>query len=633
MIISEIILSLIRSFREPLIRGAQFGAEELSEVFDNKLPKYLETIKGKFEKTKTFLFRDTQVPFDKTYYPVAIQKRQVISFGNPDSKATEGVFEYVSESIAYRFTSVESLYKNNNYTTIIGQAGSGKSMLMKKIFLTCLHQRIKIPVFIELRNLNNYEEDFAQFISEKIFNLGVSNNNRIINRMLNNGSFLFLLDGYDEIYSSNKIKITEGIENFVDSNSKNWFVITSRNGSGIESFPRFDNNYILPLDKTEIEEFIKLQCKLIKDEELGLKIISEIEESENKSINAYLRNPLLLSMFLFSYRSNINIPDSKSDFYQNVFNTILTKHYAFTRTGGWQHERLSNLSNRQITEVLYWLSYRTFFQGLIEFKEIKLQNELDIIINKLELTCDSQALSKDLLVHINILIKDGRFCKFPHRSLQEYFTVCLISKLPEITKERIYSEQLVNYFNNSTDAGFNILDLFLEKDKYSFYKFFAIPQLSRLKDLLESSEQKIWTRKLIRFLNLNVRIRIDYELRDIRVMERKVDNIIIDTSFEYITGHDFTKLSIDEILRPFYSPKTCKLLVENCFKPSNTDKSKTFDIKDLNSEQLIDLYETIEKFHEFDKELDVYNQIQKSINKIEEDLNDDNLNQLNLLEI
>jgi len=453
MTLENITLSLIRSFREPIIKLLGGVSDEILQVLDESLPKYVNNYYLKFSKSKTFLFRDFEVPFEKTYFPITLNDGQ---FGSSE----------------FKILNLETLYRNNNHTTIIGKAGSGKSMLMKNLFLLTLNQKVKIPIFIELRSLNHHESTLEEYISENILNQKLAKSDRILERLLRSGYFYFLFDGYDEIYSSIKDKLTHDIESFIDKYNSNWFVITSRPGSGIQSLPRFTNNYVQPLSKLEIIDFIDKQCQIIGDTELGNNIKESIEKVENKSYYEYLSSPLLLSMFLLTYRTYPDLPTKRSKFYWNVYNTLSTSHDSFTKRGGWQHERKSGLENDAIENVLEWLSFISFINGDYEFDQENLTKYLKEIKTSFNLNFGINSLIEDLVVNLNILQKDGLLYVFPHKSMQEYFTSKLISSQEPESKWAIYTEDIFNLSNNLRDGSlFSFYGLCQEVDEITFKKY------------------------------------------------------------------------------------------------------------------------------------------------------------------
>jgi predicted NACHT family NTPase len=142
------------------------------------LTDYLHSQTDKYYFTNTFLHRSEKVRFSDIYYPI---------------KATY-------KKLTTDFNDLDELFKDYNNITIVGSAGSGKTTLIKNIFLQTIYNQNRIPILIELRNLNEFKGDFEKLITEKILKSKIKPSDKIFKRTLESGKFLFLLDGYDEIF-------------------------------------------------------------------------------------------------------------------------------------------------------------------------------------------------------------------------------------------------------------------------------------------------------------------------------------------------------------------------------------------------------------------------------------------------
>lgn len=476
-------IQLLNAFKEPFLKLSKEIKDEFLDVFNNGLSDYVDNFYNKYSKTKTFIYRDEKVNFYDVYYPVTLKNN------------TERITE---------INDLNTLFNERKYVTIIGMAGCGKSMLMKHIFLSTVNQLYSIPIVIELRNLNDYNGTITNYITKQLTKNKLSINDRITERILSEGNFIFLLDGYDEIYSENKDKITTDIEEFVDTYNKNTFVLTSRPGANAESLQRFDNFYVQPLSNKQINEFINLQFKFHDNKESIGKIISVIEKPENKDYRDYLSNPLLLSMFIFTFNSYPELPKSKNKFYWNVFDTLCTKHDAFTKKGFWLHERKSKLQNEDFENVLKWFSYISIFKGKYNFDIDYLKSILSEIKLKLKLQTSLDDLIYDLTVSISILIQDGTDCMFPHKSLQEYFTAYLIKGLNEEQKKKIYQEKFLKLRQFTNGGNLNLYKLCYELDKVYFSKYFLIPNAKEFLKLINNSDDILLTKSFINAFNLKI---------------------------------------------------------------------------------------------------------------------------------
>lgn len=165
------------------IKGAYKGiASEAKQLLELGLTDYIQNQYKRFKYVKTILRGNTPNYFYDVYYPLNLK--------NDKHEATT--------------TSIESTFEKSNYITVIGEGGSGKSTLVKHLFLRALGENKAIPVFIELRHLASEKNSIENHIKEKILEQKLSESTKILERMLTAGRFLFFLDGYDEIAGEHK---------------------------------------------------------------------------------------------------------------------------------------------------------------------------------------------------------------------------------------------------------------------------------------------------------------------------------------------------------------------------------------------------------------------------------------------
>lgn len=474
---------LVKFFKDPILAICKDVKEEFLQIFNSGLTDYIDNYYDKFSKTKTFIYRDDRINFYDIFYPVSIK--------NSTSKITE-------------IKDLKDLFQKKKFITIIGNAGSGKSMLMKHIFLSTVKQYYSIPIFVELRNLNDFNGTLEEYILKVLSKNKLSMSQKITEKILSEGNFIFLLDGYDEIFSNTKEKITRDIEDFVDLYNKNTFVITSRPGSNAESLQRFDNFYVENLSDKQIKEFINLQYKNHDNKESIGKIISVIEKNENKDYKDYLSNPLLLSMFIFTFNNYPELPKNKSKFYWNVFETLCTRHDTFTKKGAWQHERKSKLQSEEFEKILKWFSFTSLFNGKYSFDSEFLKSSLSKIKSNLGLEVDVDNLVYDLHVSLSILILDGVNYTFPHKSLQEYFAALLIKELNEDQKKEVYEKKFAELKSNTTGGNLNFFRLCFENDKVSFSKYVILPNAKKLITSIDRTSEISLAKTYLEFFGLTI---------------------------------------------------------------------------------------------------------------------------------
>ena len=458
------------------------GKDEIQYLLDDGLLSYAVSQKEKFEKLKTFLYQHDRVNFYDTFYPL-----DLLGIKPNGNTYTVNIDKNLTET-----------FNNGNCVTIIGDAGSGKSMLMKHFFLHFLNYEMEIPLFIELRNLNSFEGSFYDYIIKSIFNNRLSPNDTILERLISNGKFLFLLDGYDELHEVTKHKRKDEINQFIDKYRKNYFIISSRRGAGAETLPRFNNLEVSQIKRGEILYFVVKQLSILDNKDiLEEKIIKVINDPQNEDYVDYMSNPLLLTMFIFTFKNHPELPHKKSKFYYNVFETLCTRHDNFSKSGDI-HERKTKLKIEDFEEILKWFSFYSYFDGKFNFDKQYLVSKLEFIKKKKGYEFDIEDLIYDLTVNIAIIIIDGLEYKFPHRSLQEYFIALLMSQRPSNKKIEGYK---LKYFNKERTPEYNLWAISDELDSY-YFRLATISELGELLGILNADDIETSTLKYLNLLDI-----------------------------------------------------------------------------------------------------------------------------------
>lgn len=460
-------LSEFQSLLESPINGLIKGlGNELKQLAKNRILEYQLIEYKRNYLTKTLLHRSEPIKLLDFYLPLHIAPYIDSCNGNQ-------VEQRISTEL------VQNLFTKSNYITLIGSAGSGKSTIVKYLFIDSVKNKFKIPIKIELRYLNEYKSSITDYIFDEIFlfyKLGFSKT--IIDRLLNSGSFIFFFDGYDEINSNKKETITKDIDRFVSNYSTNKYLITSRPYTNIDTLPLFSNFTVCDLLESEIPAFVKKQLP-ISDVELSDKMIKAISQIDNNSFKVFLSNPLLLAMFILTFQSYSQIPQKKSDFYKQVFDTLYSVHDSISKLS-FVREKQSGLSKEGFEELLRLFSFLSYFDEKFLFQPDYLESKLTLIKEKKRsLEFDNQKVIEDLQIAIGILTKEGTDYAFPHRSLQEYFAANYISNLSESNKKIIFTKisksiekNWLYMFDNN-----HFLALLQEQDYFSYLNYLVLPLL------------------------------------------------------------------------------------------------------------------------------------------------------------
>lgn len=459
--------------------------KEVKQIVSNRILEYQIEEYERNYYTKTIINRTEPIKLLDFYQPLYIRR-----FGR----------NYSDEKI--ETVDCKTLFKENNFVTLIGTAGSGKSTILKFLLVNSIETKFKVPIKIELRYLNLYQGNLFNYISNEIFKQSqLAFDEKIIDRLLKSGNFLIFLDGYDELSSTVKDSITKDINELTRLYNKNTFVITSRPYTNIELLAKFKNYEVCELDKEEIELFVRKQIPS-SEKEIVEKIIEAINTS-NENYTSYLRNPLLLSMFILTYQTYSNVPPKRSAFYRQVFDSLFYLHDSVSKLS-WSREKKSGLSKEQFEYVLQLFSFISFFKEVFVFEEDFLNKTFNQVKEKKKsLTFENLLLIEDLQVAICILNKEGLDYVFPHRSLQEYFASLYIVNLDDKNKIEVY-KRILDQLSNGTSFNMfskdNFHSLLYEQDFIGITKHLSIPFLEKINSDIKEIKDDLEDLKLLKAL-------------------------------------------------------------------------------------------------------------------------------------
>jgi energy-coupling factor transporter ATP-binding protein EcfA2 len=464
---------------------AIFGdlSNEVEQFFNKGLKQYLEKQKNEYAKLKTLLRGNSPVYLYDIYYPIKLQSKERVRkprVVNPD---------YAGD-----------LFKEGNYITIIGDAGSGKSTLIKHLFLNCIHRNVAIPILVELRYLNDYKNDINDYIFEKIFENKLVKNSDILNKLLENGNFAFFLDGFDELKADRKATVITALNSLINTYGKNRYIITTRPYSDIENLPLFTNLYVkeLSYEEGDIDNFITKQLQA--EQETADKIKKSIANNNSTYIKSFLVNPLLLSLYILTFQSNAEIPDKKYIFYRRVINALFSEHDSKTKLG-FVRQQVSGLNQEQFEEILKLFCFISFFESEFTWDSDYINFTLTQVKTQIEnIKFDNLLFTRDLKSAVALWVEDNGFISFAHRSLQEYFAALFVKTLPQASSEVLYKE-IIEKFSVVTKVNdiANFLSLCEEMDTLNYNKYHYLPLLKELRGIIKGNNDKELVKSFIEF--------------------------------------------------------------------------------------------------------------------------------------
>jgi len=560
----------------PLLLLLKSAKDEYKHAYFVGLEDYLWSRAEKFFLTNTFLHRGSKVKFMDIYYPLKIH--------------TSGSKDNITPNLEF--------LNEHKYVSIIGTAGSGKSMIMKYFFLESVNNFLRIPIFIELRRFNFESITFKQFIFKSIIDANLEPSENTLNRALKSGVYIFIFDGLDEITLDKKEQFFNQLDDFIDSYYENSFVISSRPRAGAEQMPRFESYYVSDIKKTDFSEFIK---KVVIDKERQENLFRVLNIQENNQYLHYFNNPLLFSMFILTFENHPEIPSRKSVFYQNVFDTLYNKHDGITKNS-FLRMRKSKLQKHEFIQLLSYFSAITFIKGEYYYTHNSLYQTFDEIRKHVDdINFDIEDVILDLDISISILLKDGLEYTFPHRSLQEYFTALFIKNYIESegAKQKYIQKILETSRCKALDRNKQFWHLTYEIDKISVLKYFLTPlfeDISRFNDLNEMPYDEVFKKLDIGFYFVKNRTKSgkmsDFiSKKDLKKISKVIHQDIEENRLEndYLGTYDNSS-DLNNIKRSLRIRQVDSIYWDAIEIRFNNEKNKLF--RALNSSKVIEVFES-----------------------------------------
>ncbi|MBF4490458.1 NACHT domain-containing protein [Psychrobacter sp. N25K4-3-2] len=347
-----------------------------------------------------------------------------------------------------------------------GTVGQGKSIFMRYLTYQEARQGNRVPIFFELRRLED-NQSLEEAISLTINNWIESFSNENFVKIAESGNLILFLDGFDELPHEKVKTLLNEIEGWCERYPNMQLIISARPESEIQKSNYFK---VYRLSSYRFHEQSKLVDKLVDDEKSREILKKTIKESTHE-IQDLLTTPLMVTLFVMTYRALSEIPESQSDFYKSLF-SVLTSRHDKTKPG-YKRQLSSNLNEAQLQSVFEEFC---FFTGNSNKLILDYPEAIEIIkkcLHNQKISDNPTNILEDFSKVVCLLLKDGLNYSFVHRSIQEYFYASFISKKSERAQQKFYLEYSKNiHLFFKAKGAVRFLE---ETSRYNYYKYFRLP--------------------------------------------------------------------------------------------------------------------------------------------------------------
>lgn len=373
----------------------------------------------------------------------------------------------------------ERIFDESNNVIVTGTGGIGKSMFVKHIFINQIQQNMTIPIFIELKSLNDFdntEKTLEDFVYAEIYNHHLHLEKQYFVKTLEFGKYTIIFDGLDEVSTSKRVWLDKSIKDFITLYNENRYIISSRPS---EEFIGWDNFIEYEMQKFTKEQALSLINRLDYDTKIKKRFSKELKLNLYDSHESFASIPLLLTIMLITYEAGASIPSNLTDFYNQAFYTLYQRHDA--SKSGYKRELRAGLSPEEFKSVLSYIGMKTFLTNQVDFDTNNINEILTKYKNQQGMKFDDMDFIYDATNSACMIIQEGTDLKFSHRSFQEYFAALGISKLDDKLQKTILIQWAKSDMNNIS-AHKSFMNALFSIQKERTLKNLCIPIIEDIDD-------------------------------------------------------------------------------------------------------------------------------------------------------
>ncbi|KRQ01463.1 hypothetical protein AOQ72_08295 [Bradyrhizobium yuanmingense] len=406
---ATLLAKFAEKFAGPIFGLAGRAATKLAESLTLNLAPYYETTISRCSHVRTLISRDQSVPIDSIYVPTYLSS---------ENKTLN------EDDFIEKIPRVKAMI-------VCGSGGAGKSLFMRHLFLALANgPTAALPILVELRGIKTLgNSKILTYIYHSIvLGPGAVISERQFEAAVKAGAMYLILDGFDEVPPEIRSPLEAELIELQRNNPNIVLIVTSRDDERFSSWQNFVRFSVLPMAKKEVVELIR---KLPYQKAIRNKFAEAVRASLYDKHESFLSNPLLATMMLITYEAFAQIPDKIHIFYEQAFETLFFRHDTL-KEAGFERKRYADLAINEFKNCLSSFCISTYVKAKYQFTESEVLEAIAAACRHEKLSVKASDFLRDLIESVCILQRDGTLITFTHRSFQEYFSACYISRSPSI---------------------------------------------------------------------------------------------------------------------------------------------------------------------------------------------------------
>ena len=422
-IITEVFKSCFSGLRE-----AEAWVKDKSKEYDplhKAARKYAERFEARYNSMRIFGMSNP-VPLRNIYTRVNVLEKITARY-RTTIQEMEKQYNRDLRSFGHVQKTKDGIHAVNHLDKIIllGKPGAGKTTFLKYIAFQALDgvlNKQRIPVFIRLKDWSDSNVSLINFIIGQFDICGFPSAGPFVERILNKGKMLLLLDGLDEVTSDLRDVISQMII-LSEKYNKNQIIISCRIAAYNYCFEKFTDIEIADFSDQQIETFIGNWFG--HQTPKAVLCLQKIKSS--KQIKELANIPLLLTLLCLAFDETMDFPTNRAELYKEASDALLKKWDASRDIKRPELYRYLSLKRKE--SLFARIAADAFEKGLHFLPQHVIERQIASFIQNLQeakqdtIEPDSEAILKSIEAQHGILVERAKgIYSFSHLTFQEYFT-------------------------------------------------------------------------------------------------------------------------------------------------------------------------------------------------------------------
>lgn len=328
--------------------------------------------------------------------------------------------------------------------TIVGNPGAGKTTVTSYAAAAIADHNLQIngkcyfPVYVQLRRLKEFLESkeyeaksLVQLASEQIARYGFPEPEKFLERKLEAGECLLVLDGFDEIADREgilQLRLANKVRDLIESASAgNRTVLTSRSAGYVPAW--FNGFRVLEMTELSLEQANQFISGWFGDERKDQSGALQKTLEKSDRLQLLVTNPLMLAIVCFVYSTKRPeddfLPRRRVDLYDRCVEALIAK---WDESRGVKRD--AQFTPMEIETVLCHVAYDALKQERIDFSKKDLLALVRTHLPKIgRRQYEDEAFLEEVLEHTGLFKAKARdTIGFLHLTFQEYLAAKIIER-------------------------------------------------------------------------------------------------------------------------------------------------------------------------------------------------------------